>query len=612
MKNGVIWLSSSFLILASCATSSSISTSTSIVTSAPTSAPKSTPTSTSTSKPITTATTTTTATTGNWWNKLGTPQYGGAMTLRAPANFASWDPYSLGANASIFHCYLEPLFCTDWTMNPTVFNYQTNFCPPDYAKGELVESYEMPDQNTITVHLHHGIYWQNIPPLTAREMTADDVVYHFDRIYGLGDGFTKPAPLASMSVPWAQLKSVTATDKYTAVFTFQGANVETMLEGITSASVPTIEDPDAVKLWGNLDDWHHAIGTGPFILTDFVSGSSATLVKNPNFWAYDERYPQNKLPYVDSVLYLIIPDNATALAALRTGKIEVVDGLLAADAKNLNKTNPELLQVTYPPMAGHSLDLRNDLKPFNDIRVRQAMQMAIDLPTIAKTYYLGTVDPQPQTLTSEDLPGWGFTYNQWPQALKDQYAYNPTAAKQLLAAAGYPNDFNTNVVSQDIADQDLLQIVKSYLAAVGINMDIKIMDNTAWTNLVQVQKKYDQIAYKTTGRLGLDYPIMSAVPVFWTGAGGNWCMVSDPVYDAAYAKSVAISSTIADIKQALIDMDKEVAQQHYAISLLEPNLYGFYQPWFHGYNAQYGAISSGSSPGMTQSLYLARFWITPH
>ena len=65
----------------------------------------------------------------------------------------------------------------------------------------------------------------------------------------------------------------------------------------------TIENPEAVKQWGDLTDWHHAIGTGPFILTDFVGGSSATLVKNPNYWGYDERYPQNQLPYVDSVKY---------------------------------------------------------------------------------------------------------------------------------------------------------------------------------------------------------------------------------------------------------------------------------------------------------------------
>ena len=73
-----------------------------------------------------------------------------------------------------------------------------------------------------------------------------------------------------------------------------------------------LENPEAVKKWGNLNDWHHAIGTGPFILKDFVSGSSATLIKNPNYWGYDERYPQNKLPYVDTVKFLIIPDEATA------------------------------------------------------------------------------------------------------------------------------------------------------------------------------------------------------------------------------------------------------------------------------------------------------------
>jgi peptide/nickel transport system substrate-binding protein len=70
-----------------------------------------------------------------------------------------------------------------------------------------------------------------------------------------------------------------------------------------------LENPDAVKKWGDVSDWHHAIGTGPFILKDFVSNRSAALVKNPNYWGYDERYPQNKLPYVDRVKYLIIPDN---------------------------------------------------------------------------------------------------------------------------------------------------------------------------------------------------------------------------------------------------------------------------------------------------------------
>jgi ABC-type transport system substrate-binding protein len=239
------------------------------------------------------------------------------------------------------------------------------------------------------------------------------------------------------------------------------------------------------------------------------------------------------------------------------------------------------------------------------------MQMAINLQDIATNYYLGTVDPQPQTLTSEDLTGWGFPYSQWPQDLKDQYAYNPPAAKQLLADAGYPTGFTTDVVSQDIADQSLLLIVKDELAAVNVTMNIRVMDSVSWINLVQVQKKYDQLAYKTTGRLGLDYPIMDGLPVFLTGASGNWCMVSDPIYDAAYAKAIAVSSTINDIKQAAIDINKEVAEQHFAITLLEPKLYGVSQPWLHGYRAQYNAISGGGQVGLSQAFFLARWWVDP-
>jgi ABC-type transport system substrate-binding protein len=69
-----------------------------------------------------------------------------------------------------------------------------------------------------------------------------------------------------------------------------------------------IENPEAVKKWGDVRDWHHAIGTGPWILDDFVPGVSATMIKNPNYWGHDERYPQNKLPYINRVNFSIIPD----------------------------------------------------------------------------------------------------------------------------------------------------------------------------------------------------------------------------------------------------------------------------------------------------------------
>ena len=169
-----------------------------------------------------------------------------------------------------------------------------------------------------------------------------------------------------------------------------------------------IENPEAVREWGNLNDWHHAIGTGPFILKDFIPGDSATLIKNPDYWGYDERHPRNKLPYVDEVNYLIIPDEAAALDMMRAGKIDIIEHISPLQAQAMRKTNPEILQITHPDANAASMEPRNDVAPFNDIRVRKAMQMAIDLPTIAKTYYRGTVEPYPATLTTRYMGGGDF------------------------------------------------------------------------------------------------------------------------------------------------------------------------------------------------------------
>ena len=78
---------------------------------------------------------------------------------------------------------------------------------------------------------------------------------------------------------------------------------------------------------------------------------------------------------------------------MRTGKIDIMDGMSSQDAQSMQKTNPEILQIPVPQGNAVTIDPRNDMKPFNDIRVREALQMAIDLPTIAQTYYSGTASP---------------------------------------------------------------------------------------------------------------------------------------------------------------------------------------------------------------------------
>ena len=611
MKRGTIWIMLTCvfitsLILTSCTTSTStISTtqtliSTTIITSTA-------PQKTSTTTPITTFAS---SVPGHWWDKLGKPQYGNALTVRSSRDIANFDPYFGSALTTILSGWMERLTGDDWTLDPAIFDFRISYRPSDYEEGNLASSWEFPDTSTLVFHLRQGIHWQNIPPANGREFVASDVVYHFDRFQGLGDGFTKQSPYNTGIVDFKNLISVTTSDKYTVVFKWSVSNPEFIIDNMNGFSpYMGMENPEAVQQWGDLIDWHHAIGTGPFILQDFVSASSATLVKNPNYWGYDERYPQNRLPYIDKLNILIIPDNATALAAMRTGKIDAVDISTLQQANDMKKTNPEILQFQSTAVQTVTVDPRNDVKPFNDIRVREAMQMAIDLPTIAKTYYGGTVDTSPSTLTAIAMVGWGFPYNQWPQDLKDQYAYNPTAAKQLLAAAGYPNGFNTDVVVDQAADLDLLQIVKSYFAAVGINMEIRAMESTAWTAFVQIGHKQDQFAMRGTGGLlGMSSAPISQLTRFQTGGPTNWIMFSSPVFDAFY--NTAMNATSYDgVKQVLKAASEYVAQQHLVISLLQAMPYYLCQPWLKGYQGQYQSIVGGTGGPSILGFYAARFWI---
>ena len=542
---------------------------------------------------------------GNWWDKLGQPQYGGEIIIRANWDIVNFDPYNAPLG-TIHSAWLDRLVSDDWTMNPEVYDYKTHYHPHQYLKGHLAESWEFTDPGTHIIHLRKGIHWQDIPPANGREFITEDVIFHINRLCGLNGFKTNPRCPAGFK----DLISVTASDKYTVVFKWKTTNPDTIMEAMHSiGNAQFMENPEAVKQWDDLNDWHHAVGTGPFILKDFVPGVSATLVKNPNYYGYDERYPQKKLPYVDLVKYLIIPNEAQAIEALLASKIDIVDQISPVQALAVRKTNSEILQLTHPDANAESLELRNDVAPFNDIRVRKAMQMSVDLPGIAKKHYKGTVEPYPATMTSRYMKGFGFPYEEWPQELKDEYSYNPALAKKLLAEAGYPNGFKTNVVADAGGDIRLVEIVKSYFADIGIEMEMRLMDYATFEKFVKTDHKHDQITYHPAGSpLGHTSAPLHDLTRFRTGSSFDYMMVNDPVFNAFYDKAMATDNA-DQIKQILRDANRRVAEQHYSIALLQPLAYSLCQPWFKGFSGQFGVPWSHAGGPAMLSFYLARFWI---
>ena len=157
---------------------------------------------------------------------------------------------------------------------------------------------------------------------------------------GLGSGYTEPSPYASVTY-YAATEPITATDKYTVVWKLSYLTLSCLETLLDTRAVGQLVPREVIEKYGDAQDFKNAVGTGPFILEDYVSETFFNFIKNPNYWGYDERHPDNKLPYVDSVKALIIPDNSTAYVALRTGKIDIIEGVQWWQADSLMRTNPE-------------------------------------------------------------------------------------------------------------------------------------------------------------------------------------------------------------------------------------------------------------------------------
>jgi len=549
-----------------------------------------------------------TAKPANWWDKLGEPKYGGTFT-QALANIPSgFDPYNWqqGQNSLWF----EALWNPDWTIDPSTRIFAHMWVPAEYWTGNLAEKWEWPDAKTLVVHLRQGVKWQNKPPVNGREFNADDVIFHFDRMMGTGSGFNSPNPFYAGR--FTACEKVTAKDKYTVVFHFVKPNIFINSNAIIAEPILQFFEAKEVYEMGGpvmgseginsaLNDWKNQVGTGPFMLVDWVSGTSMTMNKNPDYWAYDERHPQNKLPYLDSVKFLCIPDQATQIAALRSGKVDIVSEIDWQQAQSLEKTNPNLLKETYAS-PGSLIQLRCDTPPFTDIRVRKALQMALDLPSIAKNFYGGTVSWKPVGLINPDYKGFAIPYDEWPKELQEEYSYNPVKARALLTEAGYPNGFKTNVMAASAgpgANVQLLEVIKSYFADVSVDMEIRTQGDFFAMMQMIMAKKHDQMV-----AMGLsdDMPPQMGMRMYISIEPTNGLCQNDSKFDAM-VDAVMNASGLDEAKQLARETDMYWLRQHWVVTTFPNVKYVFWQPWIKGYSGQKPDAWSFSTMGK------ARIWI---
>jgi peptide/nickel transport system substrate-binding protein len=541
---------------------------------------------------------------GDWWDKWGEPQYGGTLVTRAGMIDTITSPDD--ARACRLAAWFEVLFCDDLTLDRDIYPFTLQFTPTKYLQGWLAESWEQTDPQTWTIHIRKGVHWLDNPPTYGREFTAHDVQYTYDRVLAVGEfAGAEPSVFYAPLIP--SIAQVIATDDYTVQFKLNTPSASSVWE-VTGPQIPI---PPVPREWVALTEeekaeWQNCIGTGPFIVTDFVPNTSMTFSRNPNYWGYDVRYPQNKLPYLDAVKVLVVPDISTSLAALRTGKLDIIhdqrDYPSLSQAASLAETNPDIQQFHWPA-AAQGVFFKYNTEPFTDIRVRQAMQLAIDIKTIAQTHYQGTVDGIPAGLLSP-LAGeeWAVPYDQWPKDLREEYSYDPDRARELLAEAGYPNGFSTNVYASTADDMALLQILKAQFMDIGVDMEINSMDMMQMRPFI-MDGLYDQMIYG--GMLGMTDCPAYAAGVFWSKKferiGGDVGGVIDPDYDVLAEKFYA-ATTEAEAQQAFQELDRYALEQHWIAHVCPYVSTQVCQPWVKGWSGE-------NLRGSWGWVYIRQMWI---
>ena len=516
------------------------------------------------------------------------PKYGGTYTLLAPSGpTRGWDPYQGGGSFHSMH--YEELGMANWLVDRKALPLTEYYIPLEHAGGLLAESWETPDPGTIIFHIRKGVRWHDKDPANGREMTAEDIAWSWNRFTGLGMGFDKASP--DMGSSWVPLKSIEATDKYTVIFKYK-PTLAILPALLTEGIGDHIVNREAVEKFGDLTKWENQLGTGPFMLDKYIEGSSITWVKNPNYWGIDERFPGKnyRLPYIDKIRGIIIKDKATQVAAFRSGKIDEhgdLNGhvhLSAEQAGAIKRTNPKAnfkVKAMYSWAIGMAMDKPN--MPWMDIRVRQALQLAVNLEEIAEIVYKDHVEPIPYPQFGKPVIGFYTPYKDWPEDVKQYFRYDPERAKKLLAEAGYPNGFKVKcLISPAYSDRDLAMVVASYFADIGVKIEYQEVDAGAfWGTLFG--KKLEEFTWDFAGAAG---DPMVRVRRYEDPRGARmYRKWKDPHIE----KLIDRAQTTLDYeeyKAIFRELSDYITRTFYRVTLLPSADFVMWHPWVKGYQGE--------------------------
>jgi len=375
------------------------------------------------------------------------PIHGGTLTITLSAEPPGLDPTTNPAatiKRVVHYNLLEGLLKVD----------RSGKVVPALAKSYRVSK----DGKEFTFVLHSGIKFHD-----GKTCTAEDVQYTFERLLD-------PQTAAPYRMYYEAIESVQVVGP---------ATVKFKMKKYDSNFLFNLARGDAVIINRQAVDRLKSVpvGTGPFKIVEWKRGDSVIMVKNADYYL-------KGLPYLDKVVFKFIPDPSAQLAALRAGDVDVI-------AYDLTPENAPTLEkdARFKVLKGNTttdviMAMNHSRKPFNDVRVRQAITLAVDRKAVIQGAVAGYGTP----IGSHMDPT-----NPYYVDLSGLYPYNPERAKKLLADAGYPNGFEAVLKLPEpyAYARRSGEIIADQLSKVGIRLTLEVIQMGQWVDRVFKNADYD-------------------------------------------------------------------------------------------------------------------------
>jgi peptide/nickel transport system substrate-binding protein len=430
--------------------------------------------------------------------------------------------------------YLDPQLAVAAGTSEVLFNIFEGLLKPN-EKGELypavAESYEIsPDGLTYTFKLRSGVKFHN-----GQAVTSADVKFSYNRLAGIGTG--KP-----LSTAFGSVQSIEAPDPSTVVIKLKENN-SSFLTALTAAIIPN----------GYEDSNKQPVGTGPFKFKEYLPGQRLVVEKFADYYV-------KGVPSLDQVEFRIVTDPEAALLALKSGEVDIYPRIGTEKLEELD--DAAYTKLSAPQNLVQLMTFNIARKPFDDIRVRQAINYAVDKDEIIQGVALG----KGTKLGSNISPVLAKYYQ---PGLEDTYPTDIDKAKSLLAEAGYKDGFETtlSVPSNYQFHVDTAQVIAQQLEKIGIKVKIETVEWAVWLDRIYKGRDYDLTIIGLDGKLN-PYDILNK---YLSDARNNFFNYKSEAFDETLKAAV---KEIDDAKQVELYKKAQtiLAQDAAAVYIMDPNL----------------------------------------